>query len=394
MRPEEMSPLQQRLLATYMNALEEQEDDAQDAVKAPVQKTEAPKPEQSPESARARSDLYAKKMSELLLKGWKMLGENCPETGEVPLMQHPSNGRKFSIATGQYTDEMEQYKAAKSPARAAPAPSPPKPAAPSPAEPPRPSPKPTVAFPTIASSPAAVPASTPMTFSALRKAASNDTGASPGRINGNGTAHKAGEKRDDDQWCADMSSLMLKGWKMLNETCPVTGLVPLMEHPTNGRKFSTAAKKYIDEIDGEAKPEEKEEEERTDEAEEWFRSTGRAVEAIPIVSSPTTRNRAPPPPPPTRIVSSAAASADSSSPAMLTSIAAVGGWTDDVAAHSLSALDDAAAAVSQQLAAASAQLASAPAPQQRVLLESIAKCAEALEGIQKARRACAPAADA
>ena len=45
-------------------------------------------------------------MGELLLKGWKMLGENCPATGEVPLMQHPVSGRKFSIAAGKYTDEM------------------------------------------------------------------------------------------------------------------------------------------------------------------------------------------------------------------------------------------------------------------------------------------------
>ena len=47
-------------------------------------------------------------MGDLLLKGWKMLGENCPETGETPLMQHPTNGRKFSIATGRYTDEQAE----------------------------------------------------------------------------------------------------------------------------------------------------------------------------------------------------------------------------------------------------------------------------------------------
>jgi hypothetical protein len=46
-------------------------------------------------------------MGELLLKGWRMLGEDCPLTGEVPLMQHPTSGRKFSIAAGQYTDEMD-----------------------------------------------------------------------------------------------------------------------------------------------------------------------------------------------------------------------------------------------------------------------------------------------
>ena len=42
--------------------------------------------------------------------------------------------------------------------------------------------------------------------------------------------------------------MMLKGWKMLNEQCPVSGLVPLMEHPTTGRKYTVVAQKYLDEI--------------------------------------------------------------------------------------------------------------------------------------------------
>ena len=65
----------------------------------------------------ARAPIYAKKMA-ALLKGWKMLGENCPETGDVPLMQHPTNGRKFSIATGKYTDEMTKSPPAPAPAPA------------------------------------------------------------------------------------------------------------------------------------------------------------------------------------------------------------------------------------------------------------------------------------
>ena len=116
----DLSPLQARLLATYMNALDEQEanDDAEQAVdeqaneeadeeRAPVAASSPSAVPVAPISKPApnRSDLYAKTMGDLLLKGWKMLGENCPETGEVPLMQHPSSGRKFSIATGRYTDE-------------------------------------------------------------------------------------------------------------------------------------------------------------------------------------------------------------------------------------------------------------------------------------------------
>ena len=33
-----------------------------------------------------------------------MLDESCPVTSEVPLMQHPTTGRKFSIAVGKYVD--------------------------------------------------------------------------------------------------------------------------------------------------------------------------------------------------------------------------------------------------------------------------------------------------
>ena len=35
-----------------------------------------------------------------------MLGENCPVTGTVPLMQHPKSGRKFSVALDMYIDEI------------------------------------------------------------------------------------------------------------------------------------------------------------------------------------------------------------------------------------------------------------------------------------------------
>ena len=61
--------------------------------------------------ASQRADLYSKKLGELLLKGWTMLGENCPMTGEVPLMRDPKSGRSYSIACGQYTDEMELHSA-------------------------------------------------------------------------------------------------------------------------------------------------------------------------------------------------------------------------------------------------------------------------------------------
>ena len=65
----------------------------------------------------------------MLLKGWRLLEETCPEANGVPLVQHPSTGRKFSVATGKYMDEMEPAQAADAVATSAP----PTPVAPSPA---------------------------------------------------------------------------------------------------------------------------------------------------------------------------------------------------------------------------------------------------------------------
>lgn len=49
-----------------------------------------------------------------------LLGEHCPETGEVPLMQQPKTGRKFSVAIDKFIDELHQPKPATSPAPALP----------------------------------------------------------------------------------------------------------------------------------------------------------------------------------------------------------------------------------------------------------------------------------
>eukprot|EP00900_Chrysochromulina_parva_P003236 jgi/Chrpa1/12913/Chrysochromulina_OHIO_Genome00006850-RA len=99
-----MSPLQKRLLATYMNALDEQEEkysdgmtDDDDGMKTAPAPAPTPPPPPAvpiltpevgpmlPTPTKSRSDIYAKKMGDLLLKGWRMLGENCPETGEMSI---------------------------------------------------------------------------------------------------------------------------------------------------------------------------------------------------------------------------------------------------------------------------------------------------------------------
>ena len=143
-----------------------------------------------------------------------MLGENCPATGEVPLMQHPVSGRKFRSPRAstrtrwsrrrEADEEDDEY------ALVAP------PAAPSP-------------------SAAPAPAADDDDFDALAPLSKADEA-------------RAADRKQSDEWCAAMSALMLKGWKMLGDNCPITGRVPLMQHPTNERKFSVAANKYLDEM--------------------------------------------------------------------------------------------------------------------------------------------------
>lgn len=216
----ELSPLQQRLLSTYMTALKDQEEEHAPApAPAPSHRVgpEPPAPTITPsKKIMSRSDMYSKKMGELLLKGWKMLGENCPETGEVPLMQHPTSGRKFSIATGRYTDEAaEDDMVVVSPPVRSPVHSPVR----SPVKPRSPSPTPMSAV-----KPLFAPAPAP------------------------GGEYTELRKSESDAWCEDLSALMLKGWKMLNEQCPDTQLVPLMQEPkgTRMRKYSVATRKYFE----------------------------------------------------------------------------------------------------------------------------------------------------
>ncbi len=443
----DMSPLQKRLLATYMNALDEQEerDDDDDganvtAAAMPLPPPAAPTPAAPAvpaaptPSSKSRSDLYAKKMGDLLLKGWRMLGENCPETGEVPLMQHPTNGRKFSIATGRYTDEKpppaaaEEAEAAPVAAAAALPPPAPQPPAPQPAPAaPAPAPEPAPAIPSPTPAPA-VPA---------------PPRAAPG-------------KSDHDLWCEHMSALMLKGWKMLNETCPVTQAVPLMGQPRTGRKFSVALGKFIDELEQAPAPapapapsapvptassggsmrlgfgEEAEEglspsaappaaasstrsvpstvaEERP-RAPMRASSTGVSAGVAPepatvavdatgaaTCASAASLGGAPPPPSSTAFAPAPTPSSLTAPPptpmpgAVLSTCMQAGpmpaaGAVANDATGSLGALLSAAAALSQQMGATSAQLAAAPSPPPAALIHAISEMADAMSKVGLAYR--------
>jgi uncharacterized Zn finger protein (UPF0148 family) len=47
------------------------------------------------------------------------------------------------------------------------------------------------------------------------------------------------------KWTTAVSGLLLRGWKMLNESCPVTHAVPLMQN-REGQKFSPALDDFVD----------------------------------------------------------------------------------------------------------------------------------------------------
>lgn len=367
----DMSPLQARLLATYMSALEDQdanEEAAQIQSTAPAPPPDpAPAPPPPPRvepKVPGRSDTYAKKMGELLLKGWKMLGENCPETGEVPLMQHPTSGRKFSIATGRFTDEA-----------ATPAPAP--------------------------AAPALAPAK-----QQLDEAADGYEGGGRGRGRGRGrgAAPTAAEPApapaaqppppvppassravsDSDEWCEEMSKLMLKGWKMLNESCPVTNAVPLMGHPKTGRKFSVAVGKYVDEIE---KPPTKADGLPALTEEPEPPPPPSPPKAYPRVAAP-----APAPPPPPAAPQPPLAAPTLPPPAVFPPPAALPialGASGGAARDGVAALDTAAAALAHQMAMSANQLAAAPTPPPLALVEAISKCAEAIKAVEGARRALA-----
>ncbi|KAL3893781.1 MAG: hypothetical protein SGPRY_014003 [Prymnesium sp.] len=224
---EELSPLQARLMATYMEALHEKHS------KPSPEPPPAPPPASNPSS---RSELYSKKMGELLLKGWRMQAENCPVTGEVPLMQEPSSGRSFSIAVGKFVDEIDGggegggKEGEEGVDGEQPAPSPHNPS--------------TSNVPAPSDATAAPPAPSPTSGGRERTSLAWPAKPSLPPLSAEEEGAVKRNREESERWCEHMSQLMLKGWKMLGDNCPV----PLMEHPKNGRKFSVAVGKYLDEL--------------------------------------------------------------------------------------------------------------------------------------------------
>ena len=77
------------------------------AVAEPEEEQAAAEPAVGISGAVISSSEISAQLSDLLLKGWRMLEEECPVTAACPLMQQKSTGRKFSVAIQKFTDELE-----------------------------------------------------------------------------------------------------------------------------------------------------------------------------------------------------------------------------------------------------------------------------------------------
>lgn len=173
----------------------------------------------------------SKEIGELLLQGWRMMDEACPVTGAVPLMQHPVNQRKFSVALGKYIDELGSNEATPMAVESA-----------------------TDARTDDAQIQGTAAQAGAATAVSVKAAPVGWAGASDRMETPAPSQPGHRSPQGEDAWCKTMGDLMLQGWTMLAEHCPETGAVPLMQHPRSRRKFSVATGRYIDEARDEPEP--------------------------------------------------------------------------------------------------------------------------------------------
>ena len=198
---------------------------------------------------RQQTDAYSSRMGEKLLMGWRMLDRNCPVTNAVPLMQSP-DGRLWSAATDEFIIEagsgadvgVEEEEEEDIDATAAswetssymrdmPA-----------------------SFAEGASTAPAAASTAPAAASPQRRALSAyerempaSFASSPAAAATATATASATRARDMDAMSSAIGQKLLAGWMMLEATCPVTGLVPLMRD-LEGRDWSAATGGYVDEV--------------------------------------------------------------------------------------------------------------------------------------------------
>ena len=182
---------------------------------APTQSVAKPEEKVAEKSAAEKSDVYAKRIGEKLLQGWSLLQETCPVSMECPLMAD-TDGRQWSPALNAYLDDYSpRAEGGVDDAAAEPA---------------------------VKKSQRQTMEEMPADFSGL----SEDVGS---------------EREEFNEWSKKMGEMLCQGWSMSAELCPWTKALPLM--CKDGRKYSVAAGKYVEEVEVEnARAKEEEEEEQ------------------------------------------------------------------------------------------------------------------------------------
>eukprot|EP00939_MAST-03C_sp_MAST-3C-sp1_P000812 g812.t1 len=177
---------------------------------------------------------YSSKIGALLLQGWTMLQETCPTTRSVPLMRD-LQGRKFSVATNAYVlGDGEEEDAVDDWGRA-----------------PR---RKDSAVNDLERNPRCdkkeeVPGK--YTHASSKEIEYDATKIATSTTAGRGVLEDECTKpSSEEDYGNEIGVLLLKGWTMLGECCPVTHAVPLMQN-REGRKFSVALNKFVDEFEEE-----------------------------------------------------------------------------------------------------------------------------------------------
>mmetsp|Transcript_12113 Transcript_12113/g.19718 ORF Transcript_12113/g.19718 Transcript_12113/m.19718 type:complete len:457 (-) Transcript_12113:108-1478(-) len=172
------------------------EDKEPEPVVAPVVQKESDRKKGQTDEGLFAVNTISKNIGDRLMQGWTMLAEECPVTHRCPLMQDPKTKRKYSAALDRFIDENNGGKDEN---------------------------KPLNQPETAETTPPVVPAKV------------RDTKISINNVD------------STDDISKRIGDLLLKGWTMLDEECPVTHACPLMQDPSTKRKFSAALNRFTDE---------------------------------------------------------------------------------------------------------------------------------------------------
>jgi len=195
---------------------------------------------------RERMNVQSKRISEKLLMGWKMLKTVCPITNECPILED-KNGRQWSAALNMYLDEYKED------------------------TPTNETPQTHISQPAASIQSAASTSSRSINVAVDEPAPEHDFTNEWKPPTAEEEREMAEKQKRHDEMSKKMGQMLLTGWKMLDEICPVTGEVPLMQDK-DGRKFSVALNACIGE-NGSKEDEEVEKMEPTTQTKTVFKSS-------------------------------------------------------------------------------------------------------------------------